>query len=163
MANLKEVRIRITSVSSTQQITSAMKMVSASKLRRAQDSILSLRPYADKLMEILANLCSITDSSQGDYSTEREVKTVLLIAINSNRGLCGAFNSNVIKLARKRAVEEFKGKTVSVLSIGKKAEDYFKKTELHIVGSDMPKRLYTLYDDLTYDNVAAVAEKIMEN
>ena len=163
MANLKEVRNRITSVSSTQQITSAMKMVSASKLRRAQDAIVAIRPYADKLKEILANLCSISDSSQGDYSADREVKTVLLIAITSNRGLCGAFNSNVIKLAKKKAEEKFKGKTVSVLSIGKKSEDYFKKTELHIVGSDMPKRLSNLYDDLTYDNVAVVAEKLMEN
>jgi len=163
MANLKEVRTRITSVSSTQQITSAMKMVSASKLRKAQDAILSLRPYADKLKEILSNLCSIADASQGDYSGEREIKTVLLICITSNRGLCGAFNSNVIKLTKKRAEEIYKGKIVSVLSIGKKAEDYFKNSELNIIGTDMPKHLSSLYDNLTYDNVAAVAEKIMEN
>ncbi|HIA35557.1 MAG TPA: ATP synthase F1 subunit gamma [Flavobacteriales bacterium] len=163
MANLKEVRTRITSVSSTQQITSAMKMVSASKLRRAQDAILSLRPYADKLKEILTNLCSITDNSQGDYSGEREIKTVLLVSITSNRGLCGAFNSNVIKLTKRRAEEKYKGKIVSVLSIGKKADDYFKNSELHIIGTDMPKHLFTLYDDLTFDNVAAVAEKIMAN
>jgi len=163
MANLKEVRTRITSVSSTQQITSAMKMVSASKLRRAQDAIISLRPYADKLKEILSNLSSVSDSSQGDYATEREIKTVLIISITSNRGLCGAFNSNVIKLVKKRAEKKFNGKIVSVLSIGKKSDDYFKKSELNIIGSDMPKNLSALYDDLTFDKVAEVAEKIMEN
>jgi len=162
MANLKEVRTRIGSVTSTQQITSAMKMVSAAKLRRAQDAITSLRPYALKLEEILGNLSGSADSSKG-FTVQRDIKQVLIIAISSNRGLCGPFNANVIKLANKLASEKYKGHNVSVLSIGKKADDYFKKTELHIIGTDMPKRLHVLYDDLTYEKVSAVAQKVMDN
>ena len=163
MANLKEVRTRITSVSSTQQITSAMKMVSASKLRRAQDAIVSLRPYANKLNEILQNLVSVTDSSQAIYSGNRDVQIVLLVAITSNRGLCGAFNSNVIKKTKALAFGKYKDRQVSVLAIGKKADEAFKGTELHIIGSDLPKRLHKLFDQLTFENVAPVAESIMEN
>ena len=108
MANLKEVRNRITSVSSTQQITSAMKMVSASKLRRAQDAIQRMRPYASKLKEILQNLsASLDSSSAGGFSKEREVKNVLFVVINSNRGLCGAFNSNAIKLTNNLINEKY--------------------------------------------------------
>ena len=91
MANLKEIRSRITSVGSTMQITSAMKMVSAAKLRRAQDAITQMRPYAEKLQSILSNVSSSLDASEGVYSAEREVKRVLLVAVTSNRGLCGAF------------------------------------------------------------------------
>lgn len=163
MANLKEVRIRIGSVKSTQQITSAMKMVSAAKLRKAQDAIISLRPYAFKLQEILANLSASADASPRGYTTERDIKQVLIIAINSNRGLCGPFNSNVIKLTKKLATEKYKDYNVSVLSIGKKADDFFKKTELHIIGTNMPKRLHQLYEDLTYENVSEIAQKIMDN
>ncbi|MBL4734135.1 MAG: ATP synthase F1 subunit gamma [Flavobacteriales bacterium] len=163
MANLKEVRTRITSVTSTQQITSAMKMVSAAKLRRAQNAIVSLRPYANKLNEILQSLVQITDSSEAVYSGKRDVQIVLLVAITSNRGLCGAFNSNVIKKTKALAFGKYKDRKVSVLSIGKKADDAFKGTELHVIGSDLPKRLHTLYDDLSFDNVAPVAESIMEN
>jgi F-type H+-transporting ATPase subunit gamma len=163
MANLKEVRNRITSVTSTQQITSAMKMVSAAKLRRAQDAIVSLRPYANKLNEILKNLVSITDSSQAVYSGNRDVQIVLLVAITSNRGLCGAFNSNVVKRTKALAAGKYKDRKVSVLAIGKKADDAFKGTELHVIGSDLPKKLHRLYDDLSYENIAPVAESIMEN
>lgn len=162
MANLKEVRNRIVSVSSTQQITSAMKMVSAAKLRRAQDAVTQMRPYANKLKEILENLSASLDSSEGVYSKQREVKTVLLVVITSNRGLCGGFNANVIKAASKLSNEEYKNAKVSVLTIGKKGMDFFKKTELGIVGSDMPRGLNELFDHLTFSNVAPVAEKIMQ-
>ncbi|MGQ0828082.1 MAG: ATP synthase F1 subunit gamma [Bacteroidota bacterium] len=163
MANLKEVRNRIVSVSSTQQITSAMKMVSAAKLRRAQDAIIQMRPYANKLKEILENLSASLDSSDGAYSKQRDIKTVLIVVITSNRGLCGGFNANVIKVANRLAREEYKGYKVSVLSIGKKATDFFKKTEYGIVGSDMPRGLNELFDDLKFSNVAPVAEKIMQS
>ena len=163
MANLKEIRTRITSVSSTMQITSAMKMVSAAKLRRAQEAIISLRPYANKLNEILQNLASISDSSQAMYSAGRDIQVVLLVAITSNRGLCGAFNSNVIKKTKALAYGKYKDRKVSVLAIGKKADDAFKRTELHIIGSDLPKRLHELYNDLSYANITPVAESIMQN
>lgn len=162
MANLKEVRNRIASVSSTQQITSAMKMVSAAKLRRAQDAIMQMRPYANKLKEILENLSASLDSSEGVYAQQREVKNVLLIVITSNRGLCGGFNANAIKAANRMAKEGYKNAKVSVLPIGKKAADFFKKTEYGIVGSDMPRGLNELFEELTFTNVAPVAEKIMQ-
>jgi F-type H+-transporting ATPase subunit gamma len=162
MANLKEVRNRITSVSSTQQITSAMKMVSAAKLRRAQDAIVQMRPYASKLKEILENLSASLDSSEGVFSKQRDVKNVLIVVITSNRGLCGGFNANVIKAASRLAKSEYKNAKVSVLPIGKKAADFFKKTEYGIVGSDMPRGLNELFDSLTFVNVAPVAEKIMQ-
>lgn len=163
MANLKEVRNRIASVSSTQQITKAMKMVSAAKLRRAQDAIIQMRPYANKLQEILQNVSSNVDASEGgQYSTVREVKSVLIVVVTSNRGLCGAFNMNVIKRANYLAKHEYKHCKVSVLCVGKKANDFFKKTEYSIVGTDLPKRLHELYDSLTFDNVAPVAEMVMK-
>ncbi|MBL7888254.1 MAG: ATP synthase F1 subunit gamma [Bacteroidetes bacterium] len=162
MANLKEVRNRIVSVSSTQQITSAMKMVSAAKLRRAQDAVTQMRPYASKLKEILENLSASLDSSEGVYSKQREVKNVLLVVITSNRGLCGGFNANVIKAANRLAREQYKGCKVSVLTVGKKGGDFFKKTDYSIMGSDMPRGLNELFDKLTFANVAPVAEKVME-
>ncbi|MDQ3192139.1 MAG: ATP synthase F1 subunit gamma [Bacteroidota bacterium] len=163
MPNLKEVRSRITSVSSTQQITSAMKMVSASKLRRAQDAITQMRPYASKLKEILENLSSSLESSADNpYSKQPAVKNILLVVITSNRGLCGAFNANVIKQANKLASETYKDSNVSVLCIGKKATDYFRKTKYSIIGSDMPRKLHELYDDLSFVNVFPVAETVME-
>ena len=162
MANLKEVRNRIVSVSSTQQITSAMKMVSAAKLRKAQDAVTQMRPYASKLKEILENLSATLDGAEGAYTKQRDVKNVLLIVITSNRGLCGGFNANVIKAATRLAREEYKGCKVSVLGIGKKGADFFKKTDFGIMGSDMPRGLNELFDHLTFNNVAPVAEKIME-
>jgi F-type H+-transporting ATPase subunit gamma len=162
MANLKEVRNRIVSVSSTQQITSAMKMVSAAKLRRAQDAVTQMRPYAGKLKEILENLSASLDSSEGVFSRQREANNVLLIVVTSNRGLCGAFNANAIKQANFLAKKQYKGKQISVLCVGKKAADFFKKTEYKIVGSDLPRNASELFDKLTFDNVAPVAEKIME-
>ncbi|HET6245721.1 MAG: ATP synthase F1 subunit gamma [Bacteroidetes bacterium] len=163
MANLKEVRSRITSVSSTQQITSAMKMVSAAKLRRAQDAITQMRPYASKLKEILENLSSTLESSADNpYSKQRTVKNVLIVVVTSNRGLCGAFNANVVKQASKLASETYANSNVSVLCVGKKATDYFKKSKYNIIGSDMPRRLHELFDDLSFANVFPIAEVIME-
>jgi len=128
MANLKEVRIRITSVNSTQQITKAMKLVSATKLRRAQNAILQMRPYAQKLNGILANLSDSMDvDSLKVYFNQRKVNNVLLLVITSDRGLCGGFNANVIKLANKLIKEEYAGKNVTVLPIGRKGADFFSK------------------------------------
>ena len=162
MANLKEVRTRITSVSSTQQITSAMKMVSAAKLKRAQDAITQMRPYANKLKEILENLSEGLSGSESKYTRAKEAKSVLLIVITSNRGLCGGFNSNVIKRSLLTAREKYKGKQISVLCVGKKGGDYFRKTEYKIIGSDLPRKVNELFDKLTFDNVSPVTEKIME-
>ncbi|MDF1674069.1 MAG: ATP synthase F1 subunit gamma [Vicingaceae bacterium] len=161
MANLKEIRNRITSISSTKQITSAMKMVSAAKLRRAQDAITQMRPYANKLQEILSNLSASLDSSDGVYSTEREVKNVLIVSITSNRGLCGGFNNNVIKTAKRLAENDFKGANVTVLSIGKKSSDAFKNTSYGIKGTMLPRHAETIWDDLTFENSSEIAEKLM--
>lgn len=128
MANLKEIRNRITSISSTMQITSAMKMVSAAKLKKAQDAITAMRPYAEKLTELLQNLSASLDGDVGgEFTTQREVKKVLIVAITSNRGLCGAFNTNVIKEAKNRS-EYYAGKQVDVFAIGKKGNDILSKT-----------------------------------
>ena len=121
MANLKEIRNRISSVSSTMQITSAMKMVSAAKLKKAQDAITAMRPYSDKLTELLQGLSASLDADSGSaYSEQREIKKVLVVAINSNRGLCGAFNSNIIKEANRLVNEVYASKEVSFITIGKK-------------------------------------------
>jgi F-type H+-transporting ATPase subunit gamma len=160
MANLKEVKERIGSVSSTIQITSAMKMVSASKLRKAQDAIMQMRPYAEKLQEIISNVSSSLDSSEGIYSREREVKNVLIFAISSNRGLCGPFNANIAKKA-KTIIAANKGNNITVLAAGKKVEEAFKGTEYAIKGVGLPKHLNELYSDLTYENVSKAAEKVM--
>ena len=164
MANLKEIRSRITSVSSTRQITSAMKMVSAAKLRRAQDAITQIRPYANKLRELLMNLSeAAADMEEGSYTQNREVERVLLIPITSNRGLAGAFNANIIKETRRLIAEDFADKDVTVLAIGKKADDFFKKTEHNIKGTTLPGHLDQLFDDLTFENVAEVAQKVMNS
>ena len=121
MANLKEIRNRIASVSSTMQITSAMKMVSAAKLKKAQDAIIAMRPYAQKLTELLQNLSSTLEGDTGgEYTAQRPVRNVLVVAITSNRGLCGAFNSNVIKEVKRLTESDFAGKKVDVISVGKK-------------------------------------------
>jgi F-type H+-transporting ATPase subunit gamma len=155
MANLKEIRNRIASVSSTMQITSAMKMVSAAKLKKAQDAITAMRPYANKLTELLQNLSATLDADSGSkYSEQRDVKNVLIVAITSNRGLCGAFNSNIIKQAN--LVAERYDANVSVVAIGKKANDALSKN-FEIISNQSP-----IYDDLTFDNVAEIAEMLME-
>lgn len=161
MASLKEVRQRIVSVSSTQQITSAMKMVSAAKLRRAQDAIIQMRPYANKLRDIFENLSGSLSGSDSIYSKERKVEKVLLILISSNRGLCGGFNSNVIKLANRLVNEKYpeqkKAGNIHVLAIGKKGADYFRKSSLKLISTHNE-----LYEKLAYDNVSIVAEKVMK-
>jgi len=156
MANLKEIRNRISSVSSTMQITSAMKMVSAAKLKKAQDAITAMRPYADKLTELLQNLSATLDADSGSkFADQREVKNVLIVAITSNRGLCGAFNSNIIKQASHLATN-YTDKNVSVVAIGKKANDALSK-EYEILANES-----TVFDDLTFDNVAQIAELLMK-
>jgi len=162
MAGLKEVRIRIASVKSTQQITNAMKMVAASKLRKAQTAIIKLRPYAFKLREILQNLsASITDSDENVFSRERKPEKVLLIVIASNRGLCGAFNSNIIKMAVNLTAttyrEQFTGNNVSFITIGRKATEYFRKRKYNVLASHDE-----LFDRLTFANVAVLAENLMK-
>lgn len=156
MANLKEIRNRISSVSSTMQITSAMKMVSAAKLKRAQDAITAMRPYSEKLTELLQNLSATLDAdAEGKYSEQREVNNVLIVAITSNRGLAGAFNTNVIKEVRHLVQEDFAGKNVSVITLGKKGNDILKK-ELKIAENNN-----NVLEDLTFANVEAIAERLM--
>ena len=155
MANLKEIRNRIASVSSTMQITSAMKMVSAAKLKKAQDAITAMRPYSDKLTELLQNLSATLDADSGSkFSEQRDVKNVLIVAITSNRGLCGAFNSNIIKQAT--AVAESYDAKVSIVAIGKKANDALSKN-FEVISNQSP-----VFDNLTFANVAAIAEMLME-
>lgn len=157
MANLKEIRNRIQSVGSTMQITSAMKMVSAAKLKRAQDAITQMRPYAEKLQEILGNLSSSLDLSENPYSHVREEKNVLVVAITSNRGLCGGFNNNVIK--RVQAIVRDSKANVTILPIGKKVKDSFKNSGR--LDANMPADLETLYANLTFDSVSEVADLLM--
>ena len=158
MANLKEIRLRITSVGSTMQITSAMKMVSAAKLKRAQDAIIQMRPYANKLTELLKNLSASLDSSDGGvYTQEREIKNVLLVTVTSNRGLCGGFNAYIMKKAKVLINEEYANAKVSILSIGKKSSEHFTKNGFNVASTHD-----ALFGDLTFDNVAIVAEGIME-
>ncbi|WP_411893928.1 ATP synthase F1 subunit gamma [Winogradskyella sp. A2] len=157
MANLKEIRNRISSVSSTMQITSAMKMVSAAKLKKAQDAITAMRPYSNKLTELLQSLSATLDADSGSkYATQREVKNVLIVAITSNRGLCGAFNSNIIKQTNTLINDVYGDKNVSVLAIGKKSNDAFTKQNRVIDNKS------EVFDDLTFDNVAEIADMIMD-
>ncbi len=160
-ANLKEVRERISSVNSTQQITKAMKMVSAAKLRKAQQAIQQMRPYANKLNSILTNILS---NLEGDASTafgqEREIENALMVVVTSNRGLCGAFNSNVIKSAVHTMDTKFKhAKTVKVLCIGKKGFDYFKK---RLPAENIIRDHVSLFSDLSFDNISIVATQLMD-
>ena len=157
MANLKEIRNRITSIKSTMQITSAMKMVSAAKLKKAQDAIVAMRPYSSKLTELLQNLsATLDDDTGGAYSTQREVSKVLLVVVTSNRGLCGGFNSSITKTVTKTIAENYSDKDVSVFAIGKKGEDVLSKTSSVISSRN------DIFDDLTFDNVAVIAEKLMD-
>ena len=159
MANLKEIRSRITSVGSTMQITSAMKMVSAAKLKRAQDAVTQMRPYANKLTELLVNLSSTLDSSEGGvYSENRELKNVLLVIVTSNRGLCGGFNANIIKKAKSLMEGDFKNLEIDILSIGKKSSEHFTKNGYNVISTHDE-----LYSELTYSNTSEIAKSIMES
>jgi F-type H+-transporting ATPase subunit gamma len=164
MANLKAIRIRITSVKSTRQITSAMKMVSAAKLRKAQDKIVRLRPYANKLHEILLGISQSLSETEVDniYGRVSSPDKVLVVVITSNRGLCGAFNMNVIKETRRliseKYFEQYQKGNVRLLTIGKKGFDFFRKQKANM----LPDHNHLLHD-LTFDNAAAVAEQIMKS
>ena len=160
MANLKEVRNRIASVTSTQQITKAMKMVSAAKLKRATSAIIQLRPYANKMREILANLSASLEESNSPFIQEREPNKVLIITISSNRGLAGAFNMNVIKTANnlisEKYSEQFRKGNVHIVAIGKKVQDFYEKRKYKVIGNNNE-----LYSDLTFENASKITEAIM--
>jgi len=161
MANLKEVRNRIVSVSSTQQITKAMKMVSAAKLKRATNAIVQLRPYAEKLKDILANLSASLEDDTSPFLQDREPNKVLVIVVSSNRGLAGAFNANVIKTANNLIAEKYsaqlKAGNVSIVGIGKKGQEYYQRRKYNVIGNNNE-----LYTDLNFINVSHVTESIME-
>ena len=158
MANLKELRNRINSVSSTMQITSAMKMVSAAKLSKAQDAITKMRPYADKLTQLLQDLSvSVETGDSGNKLTEeRELKNVLIVAITSNKGLAGAFNANIIKKVRELAVGEYKEQNIALLTIGKKGNEVLNSKKYIIDHNDD-----SLVADLKYADVAKLTDKII--
>ena len=161
MPNLKEVRIRIASVKSTQQITSAMKMVAASKLRRAQNAILKMRPYAAKLKDILQNLSASLDSGDGNlYTQQRSPEKVLIVVLTSNRGLCGAFNTNIMRTTVQRIHNEYASQmnagNVSVLTIGRKGTEFFSKRDYKVMSTHD-----SVFDSLTYENVSAIASSVM--
>ncbi len=161
MANLKEVKGRISSVMSTQQITKAMKMVAAAKLRRAQDRIIQMRPYSQKMSEIIQNVsASGGGGSDNPFSEEREISNVLLIVVSSDRGLCGAFNSNIFKHTRALIAEKYsaaeQGGGLKILPVGKKSYEYFKKR-----GYQIQDQYYHLMHDLNFEDAAAAAEFVM--
>ena len=164
MPSLKEVRIRIASVKSTQQITSAMKMVAASKLRRAQNSILKMRPYAAKLVNILQHISQSLDNSNGEniYARDNAEENILIVALTSNRGLSGAFNSNIIKATIQLLTEtysrQYKSGNVSLWMIGNKGNDFFRKRGYKIVGENS-----TMLEHLTFEKASSVAESIMQD
>jgi F-type H+-transporting ATPase subunit gamma len=158
MANLKEVKQRINSVMSTQQITKAMKMVSAAKLRRAQEKIVQMRPYPQKLTAILNN---VSAASEGDsdivFATKREVKKVLLVPVTSDKGLCGAFNTNILKATNTAIKEQFEGAEITVLPLGKKAYEYFKKSNYNVIDT-----YFGVFQQLNFDVVKEAASFAMD-
>ena len=157
MANLKEIRNRITSIKSTMQITSAMKMVSAAKLKKAQDAITAMRPYSSKLTELLQNLSATLDGdSGGAYATQREVSKVLMVVVTSNRGLCGGFNSSITKEVVRTIQHKYQNVTVDLLTIGKKGGDVLGKTY------NIIEKRNEIFEDLTFNNVSLIAKKLME-
>lgn len=163
MAGLKEVRIRIASVKSTQQITNAMKMVAASKLRKAQNAIIRLRPYAAKLRNIMQNLsASIEDSNENAFSKERPAEKILLVVITSNRGMCGGFNSNIIKAASDQIFSVYRQQheqgNVSLITVGRKATEFFRKRNFKVIASHDE-----IFDNLTFDKVSPLAERLMND
>ena len=155
MANLKEIRSRISSVSSTMQITGAMKMVSAAKLKKAQDAIIAMKPYAYKLKQLLEHLSSALGSENVYNPRKGAVKRVLLVAITSNRGLCGAFNANVVKKVSELGRTTYKDKKVQYYTIGKKGNDVLKKTDKVLDNNNH------IFDKLTFANAASLAETLM--
>ena len=162
MANLKEVRIRIASVTSTQQITKAMKMVSAAKLKRTTNAIVQLRPYANKLREILADVSASVEGSNSPYTVDREPNKVLIIVVSSNRGLAGAFNANAIKTANNLVAEKYADQLrkgdVSIITVGKKGYDFYaKKPAYNIIANHSD-----LFGALNFENTSKITEFVME-
>lgn len=162
MPSLKEIRNRITSVGSTMQITSAMKMVSAAKLKRAQDAVTQMRPYAGKLKEILGNLSASLDMSENALAENRGDNRVLLVAITSNRGLCGGFNNNIIKQVNQLLNTAYKGKDVKLFCIGKKAKDAFKRSDAFYTNPSLDA-VGDIFSQLTFDNAALLAQAMMNS
>ena len=164
MANLKEVKVRIQSVTSTQQITKAMKMVAAAKLRKAQDRIIQMRPYAEKLRGVMQNVSRAIDNQAIDnpYGQERDVNAVLLVVISSDRGLCGAFNSNIFKFTQNLIADKYSSIVASgnlhILPIGKRAYEYYKKKGYSVIDT-----YYNLFNSLDFDHVRAAAEYTMKS
>jgi F-type H+-transporting ATPase subunit gamma len=161
MANLKEIRNRITSVGSTMQITSAMKMVSAAKLKKAQDAITQMRPYATKLQDILVNLSASLDLSENAYSENRDVKNVLIVGVTSNRGLCGGFNNNIIKQVNLLLNDEYKNSNAKVLCLGKKINDSFKKTDYYYTNENIKSGDF-IFNNLSFANTSEIAASLMD-
>jgi F-type H+-transporting ATPase subunit gamma len=161
MANLKEIRSRITSVNSTKQITQAMKMVSASKLKRAQQAVEQMKPYSEKLSKIIQNVSNNAGETESPYSKDTENKKVLLVAISSNRGLCGAFNANVIKRAKSTIALNYKNAEISVYAIGKKGNDLLKGQYQDNYDLLLDNQ-HSVYDDLTFENVSLYGSAIMK-
>lgn len=158
MANLKEIRSRITSTISTQQITKAMKLVSATKLRKAQTAITLMRPYADKLNGVLKNLSdSANDERLAKYFTEQKLEKVLLIVVTSDRGLCGGFNANIIKRTNQLLKEDYSSSQVDMLFVGKKAFEFFKKQSNHC-NTDF----ITLFSNLNSENGFALGDYVLD-
>ena len=161
MASLKEVKSRISSVISTQQITKAMKMVSAAKLRKSQDKIIQMRPFAKKMGLLLQNLSSAASDGQSWYNQTREVKKILIVPISSDRGLCGSFNSSVFKAALRLLEEKYpqqaSQRNVTFLVIGKKSLEFFEKRKYPTIG-----KYSTLFHDLSFDTISNPAEYLME-
>jgi F-type H+-transporting ATPase subunit gamma len=163
MPSLKEVRTRIESVNSTRQITSAMKMVAASKLRKAQNSIVTMRPYAAKLRELMQNIATnLESSSQGKFSVVRPLERILIVPVTSNRGLCGAFNANVIRQTNKLINEKYSSQlesgNVSLFCVGKKGLEFFRKSKITIIDSEI-----NVFDKLSFETVVPLAEKLMKH
>lgn len=161
MANLKEIKNRITSIASTMQITSAMKMVSAAKLKRAQDAITQMRPYSEKLQEILINLSATLDLSENAFSDQRDVKKVYIIAVTSNRGLCGGFNNNIVKRVNSLLADDYAAYETKVIAVGKKANDTFKRTESNFRPEGIGAA-EDMFNDLTFERSSDMAQFLMD-
>lgn len=158
MGSLKEIRTRISSVDSTKQITSAMKMVSAAKLRKAQDAITNMRPYAEKLEEILINVSQSTNPSENVYAKEREIKNVLIVPVSSNRGLCGAFNANIVKSVISLSNNELKNYNLSFYAIGRKSAEL-----LHAKKFKVERKNFSIFDKINFENSAQIALELMKD
>ncbi|MFZ9980619.1 MAG: ATP synthase F1 subunit gamma [Cyclobacteriaceae bacterium] len=157
MASLKEVKLRISSVTSTQQITKAMKMVAAAKLRKSQDRIIQMRPFAARMDGLLRNLSASGGDSETWYNREREVKRVLLVVVSSDRGLCGGFNSSVLKSTGRRIQEVYQNTSVTILPLGKKAFEFFSKKNYPMISD-----YWNIFSGLSYDASSAISAFIMD-